>query len=140
MKTDTRADAYRRALAAEPGLKRLDHMVRLLAATAPKRKPFCCGCIWERILKPLASPLVGWTRGYPQEQASDPDADGTTGFEFVSMAEVLERMDERPAPSTDTEAWLRSTEAWDAVTDTWLELLDDADPGLGHGFPGQAYR
>lgn len=33
----------------------------------------------------------------------------------------------------ETEPWLRTSEAFDVVTDRWLAMLDDADPGNGHG-------
>ena len=126
---------YDRALQAEPQLQVLERMVATLCATAPTGEPFCVGCIWECVLKPLVTPLVGWDRGYPPEQSRDPDP-AAPSFVIVSVTEALQGLDERPKAKTATEEWMRGTGAWDAVTNRWLAQLDAADPALGHGIPG----
>lgn len=133
MRTNS-ADVYARALDAEPQLAAIEALVNVLCATAPTDQPFCCGCIWETILKPLVTPLVGWDRGYPPEQAEDPDP-GKRSWQPIDLTTTFAALDNRPKPATATEAWLRSQDAYNAVTDRWLTQLDAADPGQGHGLP-----
>lgn len=69
------ADPFDRALAAEPRLRAVDRMVRLIAAQAPTRrsgKPQCAACVWTGILKPLVTPLVGWARGETRQASDQP--------------------------------------------------------------------
>jgi hypothetical protein len=54
--------SYDRALEAEPGLRALDALVDALCALVRPSDALCHGCVWERIVKPLALPLVGWAR------------------------------------------------------------------------------
>lgn len=132
--TADRDTALRRACVADRGIRALDAAVTALCATA-RTLPgaTCAGCVWDRIIKPLATPLVGWERGHPPLSASDP----TTGLAPVNVAELLVKMDarrERRMPATsEAERWLRTQEAWDAVTGAWLERLRAADPAEGHG-------
>ena len=128
MSTET-DDLFEKALRAEPRLRAIDQMVRTFVALAPSRrsnKTMCAGCIWELILKPLATPLVGWSRGRPPEQVREPRASRR-----VDLTPYLR--DDRAVPENETEAWMRSMSAWDAVTGRWLKMLDDADPAKGHG-------
>lgn len=124
-------DRYQRALAAEPNLRIAVSVVDALTALVRPDDRLCASCVWELILKPLVSPLIGWERGYPPLSAADP----TSGLpQPVRLSELLAEPSERRRPaSTDTERWLRSNEAWDGFTDPLLRRLDDADPGNGHG-------
>jgi hypothetical protein len=131
--TTETTSAFDRALAAEPQLQTIDNMVRALVALAPKGEPFCTGCIWEMILKPLVLPWVGDCRGDLPDQAKDPDPEAP--FKFFTLAELWAQADRRPKPETETERWMRTSEAYDAVTDRWLAQLDNVDPALGHGYP-----
>lgn len=121
---------YGRALAASGHLRALDRTIRLLCALAPKTEPFCAGCIWEDILKPLATPLVGWSRNRPlaAHEPSEP-------WQAVRLVDLVKEPRPRFAAGNPAEAWLRTEEAWDAVTDEWLRLLNAADPAQGHGYP-----
>jgi hypothetical protein len=144
--------AYERALAAEPRLRAVENMVRAQVLFIRPGDTFCHGCYWERVLKPLVTPLVGWGRGEPHEDAADPHPSGkrvmhvTGGGESgveerdnyvvvtTSWHDAFAQMDAEPEPTTATERWLRSTEAWDVVTDYFLEIVQAADPANGHGF------
>lgn len=128
------AKAYVRAVDAEPQLEAIEALVDLLCAIAPTDRPFCCGCIWETILKPLVSPLVGWERGYPPGQAADPDPDKRS-WQPIDLSAAIAALDSRPKPATATEAWLRTEDAYNAVTHRWLTQLDHAGTGRGHGHP-----
>lgn len=123
-----------RACAADRAIRALNQVVTALCvAAATGDGPACSSCIWERIVKPLATPLVGWERGYPASEAKDP----TSGLAVVDLGPALKWLDERDAhrtpATTETERWLRSQEAWDAVTGEWISRLYEADPGAGHG-------
>jgi hypothetical protein len=125
--------AFRRALAAEPQLRTINRVVNTLVALAPTSssgRPFCHGCAWVFIVKPLAAPWIGWERGYPADQATDPDPDGPA-WSVVRASGIT--IPPKSEPTSDTEKWLRTSEAWDAVTDTWIGRLVAADPGNGHG-------
>lgn len=123
-----------RALAADRHIRALDRAISLLVATAPTDgSPYCSGCLWEVVVRPLATPLVGWGRGRPQEQAPDSDEP------VIVLLSDVDPDDFRPTPAeTVTEEWLRTSETWNAVTGWWMGQLDEADPGKGHGFPGFA--
>jgi hypothetical protein len=141
-------DGYDRALQAEP---QLQPIVRLVDALIALRRPsdrLCVGCVWELIVKPMVSPLIGWGRGYPLEQAQDPEPNGSRRLRVTRASEsrrvdltpflvdgatfLAEDDDETPA-TTDTEKWMRTSEAFDAFTDRLLAKLDRADPANGHG-------
>lgn len=132
--TATDHAAMARAIDAEPDLAAVDAVVDTLCARVRPEDRLCAGCAWENIVKPLASPLIGWERGVPRPDALDADANladqlrarMTTGDKFIFG-------NRPPEPTTDTERWLRSSEAWDAVTKVWLARLDAADPGNDHG-------
>lgn len=130
-------DPFRRALDAEPMLRAIDAMVDALVALAPSRRsgqPMCAGCIWDLIVKPLASPWVGWERGFHPDVAEDPRPDeDPLSLRIMSAADWT--LPPRTDATTDTERWLRTSEAFDLVTDEWLRRLDAADPANGHGFP-----
>lgn len=135
--TDNRPEMLARACAADAGIRALDHMVSALCAAARTTDgPACSACTWERLVKPLVMPLLGWQRGLPQLAALDPRQPGQP-LHVVGISELMARMDEQGArrtpATTDTERWLRSQEAWDAVTGAWLARLYDADPAAGHG-------
>lgn len=124
------------ACAADSGIRALDFAVTALAVAAGAADgPACSGCMWARIVKPLALPLLGWERGYPPMESPDRTAGLRGGL--VNISELMVRMDERAArrtPATsDTERWLRSQEAWDAVVGEWIDRLHAADPAAGHG-------
>jgi hypothetical protein len=125
-------DNYRRALDAEPRLQPIERIVDVLCSIVRPNDQMCAGCVWELIVKPLTSNLVGWGRGYPTKQAKDPTPDAPP-FEVLAASDILKRTKSRPTPESETEAWMRTTEAWDAVTNTWLTKLDKADPANGHG-------
>lgn len=129
----TRAGRFAKAMAADRQLRALDVMVRTLAALPRPGDTMCSGCVWSRILKPLALPLVGFERGTVPTNAEDPKPGGGglrvyTGDELMAAADV-----KRTRAETDTERWLRSQEAWEAVTGTWIAILHEADPANGHG-------
>lgn len=128
-------DAYRRALAAEPQLQAVEATVDALSAFVRRSDTMCAGCVWEAIVKPLASPWVGWARGFLPHPAKDPDPTPGASWRFVNLAEWIEQQPKRVRSdaSTDTERWLRTSDAFDAVTDVWLARLDAADPAHGHG-------
>jgi hypothetical protein len=92
------------------------------------------GCLWERMVKPLVRPLVGYERGFFPKVAADPPASGESGWRFLNRAELLAH-DSRPRvpATTDTEQWMRTSEAWDAVTRVLLARMWDADPANGCG-------
>ena len=121
---------YERALAAEPSLRPIVAVVDALCAFVRPDDRMCAGCVWGRIVKPLTTPLIGWSRGYPPEDAPDVRPDS---WEPVNLEAVLAKLDQRPEPTTDTERWMRSSEAFDAFTDVLLAKLDAADPANGHG-------
>lgn len=126
------ADLYDRALQAEPELTFIETMVETMCALAPSErsgKPFCAGCIWENILKPLATWWIGECRQYLPKTRPD---EYTTGLVSKASDTGMPRL--RPGGS-EIEEWLRSAEAWDTVTDRWLAWLEDADPGNGCGLP-----
>jgi len=118
---------YSRALAAEPGLKAVESLVDALCRLVRPEDTFCAGCAWERIVKPLLVPLVGWGREALLEQAADPSGEDVTAEWIGPQREVA------PPATTETEKWLRSSAAYDAVTDAWIAQLEKADPGNGHG-------
>jgi hypothetical protein len=144
--------AYKRAVEAEPRLRHVERMVKAQVLYIRPGDTFCHGCYWDAILKPLVTPLVGWGRGEPHEDAEDPHPSGkrvmhvTGGGESrveekdnylvitTSWDEAFARMDAEPEPTTATEKWLRSSDAWDTVTDHLLAIVERADPANGHGF------
>lgn len=138
-----RETIYRRALEAEPDLQALEAAVYVIAQTARPDEPFCPGCLWEEILKPLVTPIVGWERGAPRQQARDAAPPGVFEAPTALNLSDLETPD-IPAPTSDTEKWLRTSEPFDAVTDKWLADLDAAGTAVraapGHGIPGRADR
>lgn len=136
-RTETRLELLERACKADPGIRALDRAVTALCAAASATEgPACSACTWERIVKPLVLPLIGWGRGLPSLPARDPRVPGGP-LQPVDLGELMAQMDEqqtrRTPATTDTERWLRTQEAWDAVTASWLARLYDADPALGHG-------
>ena len=126
--------AFHMTLTAEPRLQAIDKVVRALAALAPTDQPMCADCVWTSVLKPLVRPWLGWSRGKPPEQAAD-ESDHSPPV--VGLKTFLDEPDTRPEPASETERWLRGSQAWDAVTSRWMEVLERADPGLGHGVPPQ---
>lgn len=134
--TNTTETAYKRALAAEPRLNAIVTTVSALCELARADDTMCAGCIWDSIVKPLTTPLIGWSRGYPPKEAADPDPNDH-GWRLISgadwFAEFEETAKHRTPATTDTEQWLRTSEAWDAFTSELLHRLNEADPGNGHG-------
>ncbi len=129
--------AYERALQAEPKLAAVVRVVDALCVLVRPTDRLCHGCVWETIVKPLVSPLIGWGRGYPSKPASDPDPDNPSGLRIISGSEMLAAYEAaqvtRTPATTDTEKWLRTPEAYDAFTDMLLDRLERADPANGHG-------
>lgn len=136
---------FTRAFLAEPDLTAVVRLVDALAVLVRPDDQLCASCAWERIVKPLLRPLVGWERGAPR-QAPNP-APGSS-WAPVDLAEVLPSADairsallstedvKRQAAAeaeTDTERWLRTSAAWDAVAGELLARLAAIDPGNGHG-------
>lgn len=127
--TATRAELFAFALAVEPQLQAVDRMVRAFVALAPADKTMCAACIWSDILKPAAWPWIGWGRVEIPQNAAEPEpVRSWTLSEFLDLPDVP-----RTPAGTEVEKWLRTEQAWNLVTDVWLELLDNADPGNGHG-------
>ncbi len=126
---------YQRALDAEPRLRRVVALADALCALVRRTDRMCYGCVWDGIVKPLASPLIGWGRGYSPKAASDPEpvVNGARQFRPVSLTELLKEEGARVPATTDTEKWLRTSEAWDAFTGVILPRLKRADPDHGHG-------
>ena len=92
----------------------------------------CAGCIWERMVKPLVSPLLGWERGHPVGEAKDPEPYSFAAH-VLDWDEFWSKQDDRSPATTETEKWLRTSDAWDAFTGVLLVRLNDADPANGHG-------
>jgi hypothetical protein len=132
--TDMADDSYTRALSAEPSLHAIERLVEALCQLVRPDDTMCGDCVWEQIVKPLATPLVGWERGM-YSHAEDPDPKTPlrfyTGGELMKIHEEEERR--RGEPRSATEAWMRTSEAWNAVANRWLARLNDADPANGHG-------
>ncbi|MFI8976507.1 hypothetical protein ACIGO9_26725 [Nocardia asteroides] len=126
--TATRAELFAFALAVEPQLQAVDRMVRAFVALAPADRTMCAGCVWTDLLKPATLPWIGWERGLPHRDATEPEP-----LRFMTGSEFILDVSEPTTPTTEVEKWLRTEQAWDAVTDTWLALLNAADPGNGHG-------
>lgn len=132
-----RQSLLERACAVDRRIRALDQAVTGLCAAAELADgPACAACVWERVVKPLALPLVGWERGLPPLAVKDPRPPGAP-LHVMGIGALLEEMDEqksrRTPASSETERWLRSQEAWDAVTGAWLARLHEADPAAGHG-------
>src|SRR4051794_37154429 len=49
---------YRRALAAEPQLRAVDHLVTTMCTFVRPSDSLCHGCAWKRMVKPLVTRLV----------------------------------------------------------------------------------
>lgn len=128
-----RPSAHARAVTAEPRLQAVEAMVDALCELVRPADTMCSGCVWDTIVKPLATPLVGWGRGYEPKQARDPRRADEPRFRILTVSEIRAESKDRPAPISETEAWMRTTEAWDAVTGPWLARLEAADPANGHG-------
>lgn len=126
-------DAFARAVAADPRLRALDALVDALCTLVRSGDVMCSGCVWEEIVKPLASDAIGWERGYRPEHADD--APRTLASRMMTFSQLQASVDARkPQPATsETEKWLRTSDAWDAVTDMWIRRLQVADPANGHG-------
>lgn len=130
---------FERAIAAEPRLRTVVTLVDALIELTRPDDTLCGSCVWEDIVKPLVSPLIGWERGYPPAVAKDKPAvtEDPDTWPLVSGADWLaesEAADKQRIPATtDTEKWLRTTEAWDAFTRILIDRLETADPGNGHG-------
>ncbi|WP_019072389.1 hypothetical protein [Streptomyces hokutonensis] len=126
---------YDRALTADHRLRALAQLVTALCQFVRPADTMCGGCAWDALVKPLATPLIGWERGYKPEAAKDPDPDRAwriyTGGEWLAGWKEAEQ-DRTPA-STDTEQWLRTSEAWDAYCGELIRQLNAADPAHGHG-------
>ena len=69
--TTTTTD-YQRALNAEPALQPVVDLVDALCALVRPSDRLCSGCVWERIVKPMVRPLIGWERAatLPSRQTS----------------------------------------------------------------------
>jgi hypothetical protein len=139
----TQLTNYDRALRLEPALRAIELVVDALCELGRKRpEAMCNGCAWGLLIKPLVTPLLGWSRGYPTKQAKAP---GAPPWTILTGAELLAVSDsersERSEPENENETWLRCATAYDAVNDVWLERLHDADPGVGCGLGlGQGRR
>lgn len=130
--TPPAADAYARTLDAEPALRAVDRLVDALCALVRPTDALCHACVWDEIVKPLVTPLVGWERGVVPQAPDEHQGAADDGARFRCLADMPEPAPV-PEPETETERWLRSAEAFDAVTDVWLARLEAADPGNGHG-------
>ncbi|MEU0428519.1 hypothetical protein ABZ235_33945 [Streptomyces canus] len=126
---------YERAMNADPQLRALADLVTALCQFVRPADTMCGGCAWDSLVKPLATPLIGWQRGYPPETARDPEPNRPwrliIGRDLTTEWEAAKR-DRKPA-TTDTEAWLRTSEAWDGYCGELIQRLNDADPAHGHG-------
>jgi hypothetical protein len=125
-----RKAAYERVLRVEPRLKAVVRVVDALIQFVRPTDELCHGCVWEVMVKPLTSPLIGWGRGYPPRQAKDPDP-AETWPRFYRAADLMREGDPRIPATAETEKWLRSSEAWDAFTDVLIGRLYEADPANG---------
>ncbi|MCQ4193865.1 hypothetical protein [Streptomyces parvulus] len=129
--------AYERALSAEPELRAAVAVVDALTALVRPTDRLCASCVWDAVLKPVVSPLIGWERGCVPETAPDPRPEGAAPV-FLTRAELMADRPDRVPATTETEAWLRSTEAWDGFTGPLIARLEAADPGNGHGVGQEA--
>src|SRR4051794_41812555 len=109
---------YRRALAAEPQLRAVDHLVTTMCTFVRPSDSLCHGCAWKRMVKPLVTRLVGWERGMAYT-AHDPDPDDGATLKVVNLGALMDEHDQaaahRPPADTDTERWMRGQEAYNAV-------------------------
>lgn len=128
-----RKAAYDRVLAAEPRLRAVVRVVDTFIQFVRPTDEMCHGCVWEVMVKPLVSPLVGFGRGYPPKIAKDPNPSGELELVFRSAADLLREPDPRIPAESQTEKWLRTSEAFDAFTDPLLARLYEADPANGCG-------
>ncbi|WP_435601265.1 hypothetical protein [Streptomyces sp. C10-9-1] len=126
---------YERATTADHRLHALANLVTALCHLVRPADTMCGSCTWETLVKPLATPLIGWQRGYRPDCAKDPDPHHTwrlvTGTDLMTAWKKAER-DRTPA-ATDTEQWLRTEEAWDAYCGELIRRLNAADPANGCG-------
>ena len=125
------------AMNRSPGVRGLTALVSLLVLAAPdpdSEQPYCSGCLWERVLKPAALPIVGWRRGVPDAASQASDLKPITGVTWIRASDLPASL---PATevTTEAEAWLRTEYAWRTLTGWWMDRLDEVDPGNGHGFP-----
>ncbi len=121
---------YERAVLADRRLRAIDGLVSSLCLLVRSDDTLCHSCVWESMVQPLLTPLVGHERGYLPDVAKDPGDD----WKPMTAKELSELPDgPRAEATTETERWMRTSDAWDAVTQTLLSRLWDADPGNGHG-------
>jgi hypothetical protein len=115
--------AYDRALAAEPQLCAVEHIVDQLCERARPDDYERYGHVWVSVVKALVSPLVGDERGLIPRQAPDgPAARIATGADFI--------FGEYTAPASETEEWLRGPEAFTAVmVELQRRLAEAGSPG-----------
>lgn len=132
--TITHQTDYDRALNAEPRLRAIAATADALLELVRPTDTMCGGCVWDGIVKPLVTPLIGWERGYPPKPAPDP---GESTWRLISGSDWAAEFEEvektRVPATTDTEKWLRTSDAWDAFCGELIRRLNDADPGNGHG-------
>ncbi|MFE6194126.1 hypothetical protein [Streptomyces sp. NPDC057838] len=135
MTTPAEKYGYERALNADRQLRALADLATAVCEFIRPADTMCGGCAWDTLVKPLATPLIGWERGYPPESAPDPETQGgwkiVSGSDWLAVIEAAEK-DRTPA-ATETEKWLRTSEAWDAYCGELIRRLNAADPANGHG-------
>lgn len=113
-------------------LKALELMIEIQGKFIQPDDTFCAECYWL-VFKPLVTPVLGWSRGYPLRHQPEP-SDKPSTLTPVNLSELMERDLTRDTPMSEFEAWLRTSEAFDLVTDHWLTKLRAIDPANGHGF------
>ena len=95
------AASFKRALLAEPKLQAVSDVVEVLRLLVRPTDEMCHGCLWESIIKPLTTPLIGWGRGYLPRQAEDPDPTGECRLRVTPASEIL--MEAPTRAMTETE-------------------------------------
>lgn len=113
-------------------LRALNAMVEIQCRFIEEDDTFCAECYWE-VFKPLVTPVLGWSRGYPLRHQVEP-SDKPLAYSPVNLGEIMVGDSARDTPTSEFEAWLRTHEAYDLVTDHWLTKLRAIDPANGHGF------
>lgn len=121
---------YRLAMEAEPRLKAIESVVRMLLVHSwpPDRA-------WSLVVRPLAEPFVGRLRGIGISGAENPLPPDLSESERRQIRKkILDNLDGetellitcRVPALTVTEEWLRTSDAWDAVTSVWRSSLQEA--------------
>lgn len=105
--------------ACEPRIAALDHLVqRAIKSVTPDETGWCANAFFGTVVKPFIVHLVGWDRGYPPDEVTDPHEmpNVSTGADFLSLLNNPDAGYKRPVTSP-WEEMLRTSDAYDRVYD-----------------------